>query len=146
MVHKGGRKCIYLTICRIKHIMVLHILRMMNKYNIEFYVKANGEEPAKEFILSLDAKMKAKFLKILDLLEINGPLIGLPYSKYLQDGIFEIRVKQSTNITRVLYFFTTKRGIIITNGFIKKTQRTPTSEIELAKRYRADYERRCSNE
>lgn len=118
----------------------------MTKYDIEFYSKENGEEPAREFILELDAKMQAKVLKIIDLLEINGPQMRLPYSEHLEDGIFEIRAKQSSNITRILYFFAVGRKIILTNGFIKKTQRTPKKEIELAKKYREDYKRRLFDE
>ena len=94
-----------------------------------------------KFIIDLP-KMQAKVIKVLDLLENNGPLTGLPYSEHLEDGIFEIRAKQSTNISRVLYFFTIGRKIILTNGFVKKTQKTPRREIELAKKYRLEYERR----
>lgn len=118
----------------------------MQKYTIDFYTKENGEKPVETFILKLDVKMQAKLLKILDLLEINGPFIEGVYSKYLENGIFEIRVKQSTNITRILYFFTIGRRIVLTNGFVKKTQKTPRKEIELAKKYRSDYERRLKNE
>lgn len=52
---------------------------------------------------------------------------------------FEIRTKFGSDITRVLYFFVIGRRIILTNGFVKKTQKTPASEIALAKQYRADY-------
>ncbi len=113
----------------------------MGKFIIDFYVKKTGEAPAEEFIRSLDAKMKAKIFKILDILEENGPTVRMPYSECLEDGIFEIRAKQGSNITRVLYFFRSGNRIILTNGFVKKTQKTPKKEIELAKRYRADYER-----
>lgn len=118
----------------------------MRNYNIEFYSKENGEEPAREFILGLAPKMQAKILRIIDLLETNGPQMRLPYSEYLEDGIFEIRAKQSTNISRVLYFFAAKQEIIFTNGFVKKTQKTPKREIDLARKYRKDYERRLCNE
>ena len=63
----------------------------------------------------------------------------MPYSEELEDGIFELRAKVGSDISRVLYFFVVGRKIILTNGFIKKTQKTPKSEIELAKKYRADY-------
>lgn len=112
------------------------------KYEIEFYSKENGEEPAKQFILGMPPKMQAKILKILDILEVNGPQTRLPYSEFLDDGIFEIRAKQGSNITRVLYFYYIGSKIILTNGFVKKSQKTPRSELELAKRYRQDYERR----
>lgn len=118
----------------------------MGKFDIIFYEKENGEQPARDFILSLDAKMKAKILRILDLLARNGPLIRLPYSEHLEEGIFEIRAKQGSNITRVLYFFSFGKKIVLTNGFIKKTQKTPEREIELAKKYRIDFERRTNHE
>jgi phage-related protein len=76
------------------------------------------------------------------MLQDNGPALREPCSKPIEDGIFELRAKVATNITRVLYFFFTGRRVVLTNGFIKKTQETPASEIELAKRYRAEYLRR----
>ena len=86
--------------------------------------------------------MQAKIFMVLELLEEMGPALRLPYSENLQDGIFEVRAKQGSDISRVLYFFFTGRKIILTNGFVKKTQKTPPGELERAKRYRADFERR----
>lgn len=60
----------------------------------------------------------------------------------IEDGIFEIRCKVGNNISRVLYFFYFEGKIILTNGFAKKTQKTPTEEIKLAKKYRADFKER----
>lgn len=60
----------------------------------------------------------------------------MPYSDHLVDGIFEIRAKVGSDIARVLYFFVIGKKIVLTNGFIKKTQKTPKNEIELAKKYR----------
>jgi phage-related protein len=119
--------------------------RMVN-YIVEFYEKRNGEEPAKDFILSLDTKMRAKVLRVIDLLETNGPILGMPYSKPLGDGIFELRVQYSTDIIRVLYFFFRGKKIILTNGFVKKTQKTPYRVVERARNYRQDYERSHFNE
>jgi phage-related protein len=118
----------------------------MKNYTVEFYEKRNGEEPAKDFILSLDTKMRAKVLRTIDLLETNGPTLGMPYSKPLSAGIFELRVQYSTDIIRVLYFFFSGRKIILTNGFVKKTQKTPARVVERAKNYRQDYERSHCNE
>lgn len=53
-----------------------------------------------------------------------------------------MRAKQGNDISRVLYFFVVGRKIILTNGFVKKTQKTPPREIDRAKRYRADYQKR----
>ncbi len=111
----------------------------MDKFEVEFYTKDNGEKPAKDFILSLDIKMRAKILGIIDVLEEKGTQLREPYSKHLQDGIFEIRGKVGSDITRVLYFFYYGKRIVLTNGFIKKTQQTPKNEIKLAKLYRKDF-------
>lgn len=114
----------------------------MKEYEIEFYGKEDGTEPARVFIEGLDAKMIAKILRVTELLERNGPLVRMPYSEYLRDGIFEIRAKQGSDIVRVLYFFVSGSKIILTNGFVKKSQKTPGAEIEKAIKYRLDYERR----
>ena len=54
-------------------------------------------------------------------------------------GIFELRAKVGTDISRVLYFFYYEGRIVLTHGFIKKTQRTPAGEIEKSKKYRRYY-------
>ena len=58
---------------------------------------------------------------------------------FLGDGIFELRCKLGSNITRALYFFYVGKKIIVTNGFVKKTQKTPPFEIKLAKERRSDW-------
>ena len=111
----------------------------MSNYIINFFKKQDGSCPVEEFLDSLDNKMRAKILLAIALLETNGPQLREPYSKPLGDGIFEIRAKQGNNITRTLYFFYDGKQIILTNGFVKKTQKTPSAEIQRAKKYRAEY-------
>ena len=108
-------------------------------FDVEYYEKEDGTFPAEEFILSLDAKMQAKMFRELDLLETFGNQLREPHSKPLGDGIYEIRAKVASDITRVLYFFVVNKKIILTNGFVKKTQKTPENEITLAKKYRKEY-------
>jgi phage-related protein len=115
-------------------------------YEIIFYDSEDGRCPVQEFLDSLNPKLLAKTLRTIDLLEHNGPQLREPYSKMLEDGIFELRTKQSSDITRVLYFFFVGKRIVLTNGFVKKSQKTPKAEKELARKYKADYERRYSNE
>lgn len=114
----------------------------MSVFNVELYTKPDGEKPVREFLLSLNPKMRAKMLREIELLENNGPKLREPDSKPLGEGIFELRAKFSNEITRVLYFFFAGKNIILTNGFAKKTPKTPPSEIETAKKYRAEYLRR----
>lgn len=108
-------------------------------FTVEFYETVDGKCPVQEFIDSLEPKMEAKIISMLEILEERGNVLRLPYSKYLGDGIFELRCKFSSNITRTLYFFYEGATIVMTNGFVKKTQKTPPLEIALAKRRRKDY-------
>ena len=86
--------------------------------------------------------MMVKMYGLIGILEERGNMLREPYSKYIEDGIFELRVKVGTDISRVLYFFYVGKKIILTNGFIKKTQKTPKKEIEKAKAYRENYLKR----
>ena len=117
----------------------------MSQFTVELYEDADGDKPVEEFLLSLDVKMRAKLLGILEILQEKGNLLREPYSKHLEDGIFEIRGKVGTDISRVLYFFFYDRKIILTNGFIKKSQKTPKKEIQMAKNRRHDYIERSQN-
>ena len=113
--------------------------------DVDFYELPNGEEPARIFLDSLNLKMRAKMYREIDLLIKNGPELHGPHSKHVEDGIFELRAKQGNDISRVLYFFVLGKKAILTNGFVKKTKKTPKNEIELAKRYRKDYLNRLPN-
>ena len=108
-----------------------------------FYRRENGTKPAGEFINSIeDLKLRAKVIRSVKLLEEFGHNLDMPDSKHLEDGIFELRTIQGTNIARCLYFFTIGDKAIVTNGVVKKQQKTPREVIDLAKKYREDYERR----
>lgn len=64
----------------------------------------------------------------------------MPLVKYLEGGIYELRSKSADGISRVLYFFHSGQKIVLTNGFVKKTQKTPSEELKKAKRYKKEYE------
>lgn len=117
----------------------------MIQFTVIFYEDITGDKPVENFLLSLDIKIRAKLIGILQILQEKGNQLREPYSKHLEDGIFEIRGKVGSDITRVLYFFYLDGKIILTNGFINKTQKTPRKEIKLAKLRRQDYIERCKN-
>lgn len=116
------------------------------EYEVIFYDLPDGSEPVADFINSQSQKMAAKILWTIDLLEDNGLKLREPYSGSLGDGIFELRIKLASDITRVLYFFVMGKRAVLTNGFVKKTQETPPEEIDRAKRYRAEYLGRSKSE
>ena len=118
------------------------IIFLGDAMKIEFYSLPDGSEPVKDFLESLDTKMRAKVVRSIDLLEMFGSQLREPDSKELDDGIMELRTTFGGNISRVLYFFIVGNTAVLTNGFIKKTVKTPSKEILLAKKYRDDYKRR----
>ena len=111
-------------------------------FNIDYYELPNGERPVEKFLDSLNLKMRVKALGSIEILAEFGNKLREPYSKALVNGLFELRIKFSGDITRIFYFFITDNTIILTNGFIKKTRKTPPSEIALGLKYKYDYESR----
>ena len=95
----------------------------VQKFDVQFYDKPDGEKPAKEFIIGLPSKMKAKTLWAVNMLAVNGTELREPYSKHLVDGIFELRMQLGSDISRILFFFMVGQKAILTHGFIKKTQK-----------------------
>lgn len=111
-------------------------------FDVDFYRLPDGTAPIETFLDDLDVKMRNKALNSLLLLEEFGNNLREPHSKYLEDGIFELRIKFASDISRIFYFFYVGNKVILTNGFIKKTNKTPKNELALAKKYKLDYEQR----
>ena len=113
---------------------------------VNFYRLPNGNSPVEEFLDSLTGKQAQKVLWVLQLIE---ELDGIPrqYFKKLVDseGIWEVRIQFGNDIFRLLSFFDGGTLLILTNGFAKKTQKTPTQEIALAVRRKEDYLSRRKN-
>ena len=114
-------------------------------WQVVFYVKEDGHVPVEEFLDKLDVKAKSKTIREIRLLQEFGTELREPYSRFLQEGIFELRVRFSSDSYRVFYFFCRGRTIVLTNAFIKKTQKTPTRELKKALLFKADFERRFSD-
>ena len=111
------------------------------KWSIEYYVAENGKSPARDFIDSLSAESKAKFIFIADLLTEYGLNVREPYVKPITGSrkLFEIRIKDRQNIHRVFYFAFTGRKLVLLHGFTKKTEKTPSREIVIAQTRMKDY-------
>ena len=119
----------------------------MPNVQFEIYETSNGKRPFQDFLDNLSDKDAAKLLRTLQLIEEFG-FEGVPesYTSPLGDGLFEIRVRFSSNIQRCIYFHYLKQVYVITHGFTKKSQKTPQREIEIAKRYRKEHRERSQNE
>jgi phage-related protein len=119
---------------------------VVKDFQVIFYEKENGDIPAEEFLQSLDRKMKAKMTQAIAALQEYGNELREPHSKHLDDGIFELRAQVGSDISRAFYFFFVGKRVILTHGFVKKTQKTPPTEIEKAKSYRKEYLSREEND
>lgn len=62
----------------------------------------------------------------------TGPNLGMPHTKAMGDGLFELRVKAEEGIARISYCAVVKREIVILHAFVKKTQATPKNELKIA--------------
>lgn len=105
-----------------------------------FYKTVKGICPVEEFLDSLTGKQAQKVTWVLQLVE-TLPLIPKQYFKKLDgtDDIWEIRINQGGNTFRLLGFFHKGNLIVLTNGFAKKSQRTPETEIEIANQRKKEY-------
>jgi phage-related protein len=105
---------------------------MSGEFTIEYVELPNGRMPAREFVDSLDDKAAARIDAFIERLRIYGNRMQGKFVKKLTNEIFELRVKQFDRIFRVLFFYQPGMLIVITSGFQKKTQETPTVEITRA--------------
>ncbi len=99
------------------------------KWEIHFY--SNDEM---KVIQNFPKSILANLIHIFEMIEFMGPNLGLPYTKSLGKGIFEIRAKGKEGISRSLFCIVKDRRIIILHSFIKKSNKIPKKDLELAKK------------
>jgi phage-related protein len=75
----------------------------------------------------------ASFVRIAEQMAVSGPNLGMPYTKAMGEGLFEIRARGSEGIGRAFFCCMKGKRIVILHGFVKKTQATPIKELRLAK-------------
>jgi len=111
-----------------------------NHKEIKFYKSPSGKSPIDEFLDSLSAKEAQKVVWVLSLIE-EMETISTKFYKRLSncDGIIEVRAQIGKNNFRLLGFEDKGTFVILTNGFKKKDQKVPKSEISLAQKRRDEY-------
>ena len=107
---------------------------MENEWKVTLYP---GVEDA---ILTMPDKLQSRVLKLLDLVAERGSLLGEPQSKALGKGMFELRAKSPEGIARGLYCFQRGKHVYVLHAFVKKTQKLPKQELELALRRKKEIE------
>jgi phage-related protein len=98
-------------------------------WTIAYYSKSLQEE-----ILDMSAGFLGRYLRYSDRMEIFGPDLGMPHTRAMGEGLFELRLKGAEGIARVFYCTAMGKKIVILHQFIKKTNKTPPGEIAKARR------------
>jgi len=98
------------------------------KWQIDFYSDVVYDD-----IMQWPNKIKSRFIWLVDLMKEHGADLGMPHTRALGDGLFELRIKGQEGIGRAFFCYSVDRRIIILHGFIKKTQKIPQKELTLAK-------------
>ena len=108
----------------------------MNNWVIRFYTNSRGDELVKDFIRDQDKQTKSKIARSIDLINKYGPDLGLPHSRYLGDGVYELRIR-GKNEVRIFYIaIINNLEVILIHAFKKRTQKMPRREYIIAKERR----------
>lgn len=96
-----------------------------------FYQTLNGSEPVREWLLKLDEEDRKIIGKDIQKVEFGWP-IGMPYCRPLGNGLYEVRSDILNQLIARVIFFIKANEMILLHGFIKKSQKTPKPDLDLA--------------
>ena len=97
-------------------------------WNVTFY-----NERVEAEILALPTGLLARFLRYAERMETFGPDLGIPHTRAMGNGLFELRMKAAEGIGRVFYCTLIGRRIVFLHQFVKKTDKTPPKELKIAR-------------
>ncbi len=84
-------------------------------------------------LLKLPTTLQARYFHLTDLMQEIGPDLGMPHTRAMGQGLFEIRLKGREGIARVFYCTVVNKRIVMLHQFIKKTDKTPLKELNIAR-------------
>ena len=90
-------------------------------------------EDVQEAILALPAGIQARYIHLTERMVVFGPSLGMPHTRALSQGLFELRMKSKEGIGRVFYGTLPNRRIMMLHAFIKKSAKTPDRELQIAR-------------
>jgi phage-related protein len=103
----------------------------MSNWTVKFYSTSRLDKPVEDFIENQDKATYAKIVRLLGTLSEYGPDLGMPYSRYMKNGLYELRVRGKNEI-RIFYLFQIKKTIYLLHAFKKSSQKTPRRELKIA--------------
>ena len=83
-------------------------------------------------IQGLPTNFVARFVRYAERMEIYGPNLGMPHTRPMGDGLFELRLKAAEGIARVFFCTVVGRQIVVLHQFVKKSEKTPKGELKIA--------------
>jgi phage-related protein len=92
------------------------------------------DEKLQAAVLALPAGLLARYLHLTDRMVLYGPDLGMPHTRAMSSGLFEIRLKSGEGIGRVFYCTLVGRRIVMLHQFVKKTDKTPTRDLATARK------------
>ena len=99
------------------------------RWSIDYY-----DKDVEKAVLSLPAGLLARYLRYTDLMIEFGADLGMPHTRSMSDGLFELRLKSKEGIARVFYCTLVGKRIVMLHVFVKKTQKTPQRELRRARK------------
>lgn len=98
-------------------------------WKIEYY-----DEKVQREIMELPAGLLARYIHLTDRMMAFGPNLGMPHTRSMDEGLFELRIKAVEGIARVFFFARTGQRIVMLHHFVKKSRKTPSKKIKIARR------------
>jgi len=108
------------------------------KLRVKFYKTSNGNEPVREWLQSLSKEIKKIVGEDIRTVQIVWPH-GMPLVKHMGGKLWEIRSSIPNGIVRILFTIKNEH-IVLLHSFIKKTQKTPQQELEMARKRLKEWE------
>ena len=106
-----------------------------------FYRTEAGGEPVREWLKALPAEDRKRIGEDIKTAEFGWP-VGMPVCRPMGGGIYEVRTNLAQNrIARVLFYIDKKGRMVLLHGFIKKTQKTPDEDLDLARTNKSKHQR-----
>jgi phage-related protein len=106
------------------------------EYEIELYEKMNNDVPVLDFIMSLNPKQQAKIYREIELLKKFGNDLYFPHTRKIEgekySSLWELRIEFASDAFRIFYFMYHKNKSVLLHGFQKKTEKTPSKELDIA--------------
>jgi phage-related protein len=100
---------------------------MALEWKVKFYKGVEND------IREMPVGIRSRMVRLLEVIQIKGPDLGEPLTKSMGQGLFEIRAKAAEGIGRSLFCYQKEKTIVVLYAFVKKTQKTPKSVLDIAR-------------